>query len=253
MIFILKIRKDLTGKKFGKLTVLSQNENDYVSPCGRKAALWNCICECGNKCVKNGWYLTKGDTQSCGCIENEIKAKRGKEMFEKHNVYDLSGDYGIGYTEEHEEFWFDKEDYEKIKDYYWSYDSNGYVASRDENRKTIKLHRIVMNAKETDIVDHVKHPPRKEHKFDNRKQNLRFVTLSQNSMNQHLRTNNTSGITGVSWHKGKQKWCASIGINRKQIALGSFAKFEDAVLARKNAEEKYFKNYSFEKSQNDGG
>lgn len=249
---MIKVRKDLTGQRFGRLLVLSQNENDYVSPCGRRAALWNCRCDCGKSCIKNGWYLTKGDTQSCGCIENEGKAKRGREMFIKYNTYDLSGDYGIGYTEEGEKFYFDKEDYNKIKDYYWSYDTNGYVTSRNKDRKEIKLHRIVMNAQNGDVIDHIKHPPRKEHKIDNRKQNLRFVTASQNSMNQHLRTNNTSGVTGVSWHKEKNKWCASIGINNKQIYLGSFESFNDAVKARKNAENEYFKEHSFDRSRKIG-
>ena len=35
------------------------------------------------------------------------------------HIYDLTGDYGIGYTKEGDEFWFDKEDYEKIKKYIW--------------------------------------------------------------------------------------------------------------------------------------
>ena len=39
------------------------------------------------------------------------------ETFKKYNTYDLSGEYGIGYTSKGEEFYFDLDDYDKIKDY----------------------------------------------------------------------------------------------------------------------------------------
>ena len=52
--------------------------------------------------------------------------------------------------------------------------------------------------------------------------------------------NNTSGVKGVSWNKGKKAWDAYIGIHGKRICLGRYAKFEDAVKARKRAEEEYY-------------
>lgn len=53
--------------------------------------------------------------------------------------------------------------------------------------------------------------------------------------------NNTSGVKGVSWNKEKEAWDAYIGIHGKRIRLGRYAKFEDAVKIRKEAEEKYYK------------
>jgi len=53
-----------------------------------------------------------------------------------------------------------------------------------------------------------------------------------------LRSNNTSGVTGVS--KSKGKWIAHIGLRGKVICLGTYEKKEDAVRARRVAEEKYF-------------
>ena len=53
--------------------------------------------------------------------------------------------------------------------------------------------------------------------------------------------NNTSGVKGVSWNKEKEAWDAYINIHGKRIRLGRYAKFEDAVKARKQAEEEYFK------------
>lgn len=52
-----------------------------------------------------------------------------------------------------------------------------------------------------------------------------------------------SGIKGVLWMENRQKWRAYIGVKGKQITIGYFAKLDDAVKARKEAEEKYHKPY----------
>lgn len=237
---MVSVKKDLTGMVFGHLKVLEQAE-DYVSPKGVHVAMWWVVCDCGNseKFVTQGVALTSRRTISCGC---HLKTK-----LKKYNKYDLSGDYGIGYTSKGEEFWFDLEDYDLIKDYCWHY-SYGYVIAHEinYNRKTVRLHDLIMNVKCNEIVDHIDHPDTNENKYDNRKQNLRIVTQSQNCMNQHIRANNTSGIKGVSWCKEKNKWQAKITVNHKQIHLGFFDEdhFEDAIKARQNAEEKYFGEYN---------
>ncbi len=53
----------------------------------------------------------------------------------------------------------------------------------------------------------------------------------------------------MSWHKGKKKWCASIGYQGKQIYLGAYDNLDDAIKARKKAENEYFKEYSYNNSQ----
>ena len=166
----------------------------------------------------------------------------------QQNVYDLSGEYGIGYTLKGEPFWFDLEDYDLIKDYCWHYTQKGYLeATNAETRKAIKLHRLVMGVTDPKVeVDHKKHPTIYEHKIDNRKSNLEIVNQSQNSMNRSLAKNNTSGIVGVSWSKLEQKWKAYIKINQQMIHLGTFTDKEDAIVARKNAELKYFGEYRYD-------
>jgi hypothetical protein len=72
-------------------------------------------------------------------------------------------------------------------------------------------------------------------------------------MNRHTHSNNTSGVTGVGWNKDSQKWCAYICKNYEQIHLGYFDNFDDAVRARKDAEEKYFGEYAYDYSQNMSG
>lgn len=94
-------------------------------------------------------------------------------------------------------------------------------------------------------VDHIK----TENKFDNRKLNLRKTTRQQNTCNRRLSDNNTSGVTGVRWHDRDKIWESWIKVNYKNIYLGRFLIFEDAVKARKEAEEKYYGKYSYDNSQ----
>lgn len=64
-----RFTKDMIGKKFGRLTVLTR-EGTHVS--GRsKLALWGCICDCGNETVVRGASLRNGTTKSCGCAQRE--------------------------------------------------------------------------------------------------------------------------------------------------------------------------------------
>lgn len=122
-IFIMKKEiKDLTGRKFGRLTVLERGAND-----NSRGTKWWCKCECGNKVLVSKHSLMWGLTKSCGCYQKEKSRENGKQN-KRYNTYDLSGDFGKGYTSKGEEFWFDKEDYDKIKDYCWYFDKkNGYL------------------------------------------------------------------------------------------------------------------------------
>lgn len=228
----------MIGKKFGRLTVTRLSENKS----GKKGRLmYYCDCDCGTKDIEVvGEHLRSGHTQSCGCL----KVQRTKEVKKKYNKYDLSGEYGIGVTSNtSEQFLFDLEDFEKIKNYCWAKSNNGYIFSRDENSKIIYLHRIVMNASVDEVVDHQKH-----NLMDNRKQFLRIGTQSNNNMNHDMRSDNTSGITGVWLDKRNNHWCSEIMLNKKKIHLGSFKTLEEAAQARRNAEEKYFQEWSFKNS-----
>ena len=156
------------------------------------------------------------------------------------NKYDLSGEYGIGYTSKREEFWFDLEDYDKIKQYNWYITKSGYVRSQSHNKQT-DMHRLVMNVSDSDImIDHIFHK-----KYDNRKSQLRIVTNSQNQMNKKPLLH-SSPCTGVSWHKKREAWIAQIGINGKLIYLGISKILEEAIKMRKAAEIKYFGEYNYQ-------
>jgi len=79
---------------------------------------------------------------------------------------------------------------------------------------------------------------------DNRIENLRAATRQQNQQNLKKRKDNNSGAVGVNWHKKAKKWQASICIDKKSKYLGLFDCFDDAVLARKKAEQQFFKEFA---------
>jgi hypothetical protein len=212
--------KNLLNQKFERLTVIKYMGND-----NNRKALWLCECDCENKTniIVRGSDLLKGHTKSCGCLQKEIVKKIG-ENNKKYNTYDLSGEFGIGYTLKNEPFYFDIEDYDLIKDYCWSLDDNGYLITRDDD-KFIRFHKLVMKYDGENDIDHIFG---KETRNDNRKYNLRICTRQQNCMNRDAK--------GIYYDKNSKKWKASICINYKHIYLGFFSDINDALEARNNAE-----------------
>ena len=82
--------KDLTGQKFGKLTVLYRAA-DYIEPNGRLRTMWHCVCECGNEKDIRGNNLTSKSTQSCGCLTKENARSIDKELRQYDNDGNLIG------------------------------------------------------------------------------------------------------------------------------------------------------------------
>lgn len=246
--------EDLTGRKFGELMVI-ERAPDYILPCGKPQTMWKCKCSCGNDFVTRALQLKNGKSQSCGHLQKEIVKKMMKER-KPHNVYDLSNEYGIGYDNAGNQFYFDLEDYELIKSYYWMVNANGYVEANvaGQDGKGILLHRLIMGVNNNTWKEvQVDHIHGKSSRNDNRKSNLRRATFSQNGMNKALQSNNTSGVAGVSWQKKRNKWRARIKIDGKEKYLGEFVNFEDAVKARKEAEKQYFGEYAYDYSQQMSG
>ena len=94
-------------------------------------------------------------------------------------------------------------------------------------------------------VDHINHDV-----SNNRKENLRICTNSENSMNKWLIKSNTSGVTVVTCNRRLNKWVSQIMINKKHIHKRVFCKFNDAVKAREDAEIKYFGEYRYKGDNN---
>jgi hypothetical protein len=235
---------DLTGKKYGHLTVLYMSERRGV----RQEIYWHCICDCENKTEKDylGSCLRRGRTTCCGCRLIERARENGKKN-KKYNQYDLeSYTYGVGYTGKGEPFYFDKEDYEKIQPHYWHI-SNRYCYTNIKGN-TLKMHRVIfgLTSEEQDIhVDHIDGT-----RWDNRKQNLRFGDSEIDARNHGLRKDNSTGVSGVQYKEKRKtrKWSADIQHKRKRKHLGYYDTFEEAVIARLKAEKELFGEYARQKN-----
>ena len=59
-------KKDLVGKRFGKLVVIEE-----TSKRNKKKIIWKCLCDCGNICEASSDNLISGSTKSCGCLRKE--------------------------------------------------------------------------------------------------------------------------------------------------------------------------------------
>lgn len=66
--------RDLTGMRFGRLTVLRESEIES------RKIYWECVCDCGNNAVILGDSLKQGHARSCGCLAEEIKKNKSKEV-----------------------------------------------------------------------------------------------------------------------------------------------------------------------------
>lgn len=241
------------GDKFGHWTIIKFDE-EHERERLEKAKItkkygskkWICQCDCENKTIRSvrEGDLKNGSSASCGCDKKGI-IKFNKETKTKINKYDLSGEYGIGWTSNtNKEFYFDLEDYDKIKDYGWREKTTGKT-SKGVNKvyistsSRILLHRLILNAPEDKQVDHKNH-----NTFDNRKSNLRLCSLSENTLN---KTPKEGTIPGV-FQKGKGKWGARIQYKRKLYNLGTFDTKEEAIKARKEKEEELFGEFSYDNS-----
>ena len=240
---MVKVREDMTGwimSEHGfpnsRLTVLEQAE-DHIDKNGNHHACWlcECCCEERNQIKVIGTNLRSGHTTSCGCITKESI----RNLFKKYNNYDLSKEYGVGFTiNTNREFYFDIEDYDKICGYCWCEGERGYPVAR-VNGKVVPMHKLIVDY---NICDHINRNP-----FDNRKLNLRAAEHRENDRNKSILSSNTSGITGVSWDKSRQKWRAYIKIDDRWIQLGRFVDKDDAIRARLAAEAKYFMEFAPQK------
>lgn len=225
---MVSVREDLTDQHIHKFTVLQQTD-DYISPQGVHYARWLCQCDCGSRPIKvRDSDLKTGNIKSCGCSRR------------KYNKYDLSGEYGIGWTSNtNKEFYFDLDDYDKIKNYCWyeivntNSDYHGIVTNFKS--KMVRMSHVICGK----YYDHINRNP-----LDNRKSNLRPANYTENARNYSIQQNNTSGYSGVSWDKERLKWVSYIIINKKRKKLGRFTNKEEAIKARLLAEAEHFGQFA---------
>ncbi len=212
------MKRDLTGERFGKLTV--------IEPADKKGSkiYWRCKCDCGKETVVEHYHLTEGRTKSCGCLGRGRKAEdlTGKK-FGRLTV--------IGPVSEKEEgsgrLWECKCDCGNIS-----------ICSGDYLRKgtTRSCGCLAEEA----------------HK-DSLKTSIHIVdgTCIEKISCMTVSSNNKTGTRGIT-KTSSGKWKAAIGFQGRRYNLGTYANYDDAVAARKEAEENLYTPFleKYKKEQN---
>jgi hypothetical protein len=211
------VRIDLTGQKFGLLTV------EKYSHTKNHRAIWLCKCDCGNTIETNSKVLKNGHTSSCGCL----KHRKGKNNpTHKHGETKTS--------EYHTWIGIKLRCYNKNNSQYKYWGGRG-ISVCDQWLDSFESFIADMGPK-----------PSPKHSIDRiavngnyEPSNCRWATSSEQARNR--RTRNISGHNGVIWNKNRGKWQARIKLD-KDTHLGLFELLEEAIAARKLAEIKYWGN-----------
>lgn len=200
------------GDKFGALTAIKR-VGDHIAPSGNCKPQWECVCSCGRHIIVQQMLLKQGRKEHCGC-----QRLRGINTHLPGNTYDLSGNYGIGYTRKGEEFWFDLADADTVKSYTWSFAKDGNLKTNTKVGNTAHtpfLHQVLMGPPPPGmVVSHINRPAGNGCKMDYRRQNLQFVSVQQRNHDKAMRQDNTSGHTGI--RKIGNSWVAKIRRHGKQ-------------------------------------
>ncbi len=197
------MRQDLSGERFGKLTVIGPEERE-----GSKRHFWRCKCDCGRETVVEHYALTCGHTKSCGCIKPGVKAEdlTGKR-FGRLTVIGPASEDECGTKRA----WECRCDCGKI------ITCSGDYLRRGTTRSCGCL--------------------AEESSKDSLKTSLHIVdgTCIEKISKMTLSSNNKTGTRGVTRTKSG-KWKATIGFQGKTYRLGLYVDYDDAVAARKEAE-----------------
>lgn len=145
----------------------------------------------------------------------------------------------------------DDEDYKYLNQFKWHFSERKKggqsFAGRQPSRKlpgprrTIVMHREIMDAQKGMQVDHINH-----NTLDNRKCNLRLCNNQENLRNKRINQNkNKSGFKGVSWYKPSSKWRAEIMVSKKNIYIGYFKNPIEAALAYDEKARELFGEFAY--------
>lgn len=216
------------GKKYNRLTVIKEGEKRGV----KKVITWVCVCECGNEHTVIGGDLTSGRVKQC----RQCGTKQLSQSLTKKNNYKVIDNIAIVdiSTPKYKNInmVIDKEDIKYLTQKVYVCFNKGMAYAYIGKNKP--FHLLLMNCKKGEHIDH-----KDGDSLNNKKSNLRIANQSENCKNLSKYSNNTSGQSGVSFHKRVKKWQSRIKVNKKDIHLGYFNDIEEAINVRKEAEKKY--------------
>lgn len=123
---------------------------------------------------------------------------------------------------------------------HWDKSTRRFYAVRNEPRSsghsTIRMHQVILGRKN---IDH-----RNRDGLDNRRENLRGCTQSQNNANASRRSDNTSGFRGVHWFAPRDMWHAQIHVGGRKYSLRYWATAEAAALAYDEAAKRLYGEFA---------
>ena len=153
-------------------------------------------------------------------------AKKTKEKG-KYRVIELNGTGGFVTT-------IDEADWDKVKDYTWyaklipkyrgKYHAMSHAYNEYGKQTTVSLHRLIMDAPQHLQVDHIN-----ADSLDNRRENLRLCTQSQNRANMRAPVKNKTGYRGV--YMMNDKFCSKVGYKGRVVYCGTFNTPQEAARA----------------------
>ena len=119
-------------------------------------------------------------------------------------------------------------DHHSVSQHSWYWNGNYVRADIKKNDTTdrVYLHAFIMCPDKYQVVDHIN-----RNVLDNRRENLRVCTQSQNLANSNKRKNCSSLYKGVSWNKKNRKWAAYINADKSRVPLGYFRSEQEAACA----------------------
>ena len=225
-----KVKHNLTGQRFGRLIVLEQAD-DHIKPSGQHETMWKCSCTCGGIKDIRASVLKNGMTQSCGCLFTEtLQLRNSGNTYGKKSPNDtiIEGNCVKILFSDSTYTLVDLDVYKsKLAGLRIFKSSDGYATvyiTQEGGRKQIRLHHLVLGTTASEIapktVDHIN-----RNKLDNRKDNLRVVSITENNWNRDLPLNKLGchcvEFTGSTYR-------VRVSINGQTISLGSFETQQEA-------------------------
>ncbi len=132
---MIKVKEDLTGKKFSYLTVIKRDE-DHVTKSGNIYPRWICKCECGKHVSVFQSSLKSGQQKSCGC--------KHFSACKKYNNYKVNGNFvEVNLTNCDETMICDLEKWQQLKKYCWIKGKTGYAEARVEGKTRLFHHFVI--------------------------------------------------------------------------------------------------------------
>lgn len=221
--------KDETGGRYGRLSVIEFSHSKKHKS-GSVSAYWLCMCDCGETTKVRGGTLRSGKTTSCGCYQKELIGNARRT----HGAY-LTAEYKTHTA-------MKMRCYNPNNQRYPDYGGRGIKVCD----RWLELDGIGFS----NFLEDMGYRPegysieRVDVEGDYEPSNCKWIPLVEQVNNRRLGRNNTSGKTGVSWKEKLGKWTASITVGprgeSKNIYLGLYTEFEDAVKAREEAEITHF-------------